>query len=47
MTCWDKNQHLCSYCSVELNLNDLPNNAIIVSGFSGEDGGIVKLNAVS
>jgi hypothetical protein len=32
---------------IELNLNDLPNNAIHVSGFSGEDGGFVKLNAVS
>jgi hypothetical protein len=32
---------------IELNLNGLPNDAINVSGFSGEDGGIVKLNAVS
>jgi hypothetical protein len=27
---------------MELNLNGLPNNAIHVSGFSGEDGRIVK-----
>jgi hypothetical protein len=32
---------------IELNLNGLPNNAIHVLGFSGKDGGIVKLNAVS
>jgi hypothetical protein len=32
---------------MELNLNGLPNSAIHVSGFSGEDEGIVKLNAVS
>jgi hypothetical protein len=30
-----------------LNLNGLPNDAIHVSGFSGEDGGFVKLSAVS
>jgi hypothetical protein len=32
---------------MEINLNGFPNDAIHVSGFSGEDGGIVKLNAVS
>jgi hypothetical protein len=32
---------------MELNLNSLPNDAIHVSGFSGEDGGLVKLNVVS
>jgi hypothetical protein len=32
---------------MELNLIGLPNNAIHVSGFSGEDGGIVEQNAVS
>jgi hypothetical protein len=32
---------------MEFNLNGLPNDAIHVLGFSGEDGGIVKLNAVS
>jgi hypothetical protein len=32
---------------MELNLNRLPNNASRVLGFCGEDGGIVKLNAVS
>jgi hypothetical protein len=31
---------------MELNLNGLRNDAIHVSGVSGEDGGIVKLNAV-
>jgi hypothetical protein len=32
---------------MELNLNGLRNNVIRVSGFSGEDGGIVKQNVVS
>jgi hypothetical protein len=32
---------------MELNLNGLPNDVIHVSGFSGKDGGFVKLNAVS
>jgi hypothetical protein len=32
---------------MELNLNGLPNNVIHVLGFSGKNGGIVKLNAVS
>jgi hypothetical protein len=32
---------------MELNLNGLPNDVIYVSCFSGEDGGIVKLNVVS
>jgi hypothetical protein len=32
---------------MELNLNGLPKDAIHVSGFGGEDGGFVKLNAVS
>jgi hypothetical protein len=32
---------------MELNLNGLPNDAIHVSGLGGEDGGVVKLNAVS
>jgi hypothetical protein len=32
---------------MELNLSGILNNVISVSGFSGEDGGIVKLNAVS
>jgi hypothetical protein len=31
---------------MELNLNGLPNDAAHVLGFSGEDGGIVKQNAV-
>jgi hypothetical protein len=31
---------------MELSLNGLLNKAIFVSGFSGKDGGIVKLNAV-
>jgi hypothetical protein len=32
---------------MELNLNGLPNDAIHVSGLIGQDGGTVKLNAVS
>jgi hypothetical protein len=32
---------------MEINLNVLPNDAIHVSGFSGKDGGFVKLDAVS
>jgi hypothetical protein len=32
---------------MELNLNGLPNSVVHVSGFSGDDGGIVKLNAVT
>jgi hypothetical protein len=32
---------------MELNLNGLPNDAIHVSGFSGEDGGFVKLNVTT
>jgi hypothetical protein len=32
---------------MELNPNGLLKDAINVSGFSGEDGGIVKLNAMS
>jgi hypothetical protein len=32
---------------MELNLNGLPNDVSHVSGFSGKDGGFVKLNAVS
>jgi hypothetical protein len=32
---------------MELNLNGFPNDAVHVSGFSGEDGGFVELNAVS
>jgi hypothetical protein len=32
---------------MELNLNGLPNDAIHVSGLGGEDGGVVKPNAVS
>jgi hypothetical protein len=32
---------------MELSLGGLPNNAIHVSGFSGEDRGFVKLNVVS
>jgi hypothetical protein len=32
---------------MELNLSVLPTDAIHVSGLSGEDSGIVKLNAVS
>jgi hypothetical protein len=32
---------------MELNLNGLPNDAVHVSGFIGEDGGFVELNAVS
>jgi hypothetical protein len=32
---------------MELNLNGIPNSVIHVSSFSGEDGGIVKLNAVT
>jgi hypothetical protein len=32
---------------MELNLDGLPNYAVHVSGFSGADGGIVKLNVVS
>jgi hypothetical protein len=32
---------------MELSLSGLPNSAIHVSGFSGEDGGIVRLDAVS
>jgi hypothetical protein len=35
------------FAGMELNINGLPNNVIHVSGFSGEDGGIAKLNAVS
>jgi hypothetical protein len=32
---------------MELNLNDLPNDVIHLSGFSGKDGGILKSKAVS
>jgi hypothetical protein len=32
---------------MEVNLNGLHNNSIHVSGFTGEDGGTVKLKAVS
>jgi hypothetical protein len=32
---------------VEFNLNSLPNNGVHISGFRGEDGRIVELNAVS
>jgi hypothetical protein len=32
---------------VEFNLNGLPDNAVRISGFRGEDGRIVGLNAVS
>jgi hypothetical protein len=32
---------------VEFNLNGLPDNAVHISGFLGEDGRIVELNAVS
>jgi hypothetical protein len=32
---------------MEFNVNDLPNDAIHVSDLGGEDGGAVKLNAVS
>jgi hypothetical protein len=32
---------------MELNLNGLSNDAVHVSGFSGEDGGFVEMNAVS
>jgi hypothetical protein len=32
---------------MEVNLNGFPNDAIYVSLFSGEDGGFVKLNAMS
>jgi hypothetical protein len=32
---------------VEFNFGGLPNNAVHVSGFCGEDGDIVELNAVS
>jgi hypothetical protein len=32
---------------MELNLNGFPDDAIHISGLGGEDGGIVKLNAVS
>jgi hypothetical protein len=32
---------------MKLYLNSLPNNAIHVTGLSGEDGGTVKQNAVS
>jgi hypothetical protein len=32
---------------MELNLDGLPNDEVHVSGFSGEDGGLVKLNAVA
>jgi hypothetical protein len=32
---------------VEFNLNGLPDNAVHISGFQGEDGRIVELNAVS
>jgi hypothetical protein len=32
---------------VEFNLNDILNYAVYVSGFRGEDGGIMESNAVS
>jgi hypothetical protein len=32
---------------VEFNLDGLPDNAVKISGFHGEDGSIVDLNAVS
>jgi hypothetical protein len=32
---------------IELKVNGLPNDATHVSGFSGEDGGFMRLNAVS
>jgi hypothetical protein len=42
-----KNQPLFHIVGMELNLNGLPNDAIHVSGFGGENGGFVKLNVVS
>jgi hypothetical protein len=42
MTCRDKTNISVHIVGMELNLNDLPNNAIHVTGFSGEDGGIVN-----
>jgi hypothetical protein len=33
--------------SMEFNLNGLPDNAVHISGFRGEDGRIVELNALS
>jgi hypothetical protein len=32
---------------VEFNLNGLPDNAVHLSGFRGEDGSIVELNAMT
>jgi hypothetical protein len=32
---------------VEVNLNGLPDNAVHISGFHGEDGTIVEMNVVS
>jgi hypothetical protein len=32
---------------VEFNLNGLPDNAVYISGFRGEDGSIVELNTMS
>jgi hypothetical protein len=42
-----KNKFSVHTVGMEFNLNGLPNDAIHVSGFSGEDGGFVRLNAVS
>jgi hypothetical protein len=43
----ERSRPLCWYCKVEFNLNGLPDNAVHISGFRGEDGSIVELNAVS
>jgi hypothetical protein len=43
---WDKTLSV-NIVRVELNLIGLPNNAVHMSGFLGEDGRIVELNAVS
>jgi hypothetical protein len=36
-----------SIVRADLNLNGFPDNVVHISGFHGEDGGIVELNAVS
>jgi hypothetical protein len=47
MICGSKKQPLCSYCKGGVQFQWLPINALRVSGFCGEDGSIVELNAVS
>jgi hypothetical protein len=47
MIYWDKATLSVDIVRVEFNLNGLPDNAVHLSGFRGEDGKIVELNVVS